>query len=247
MQIVNGKTVRHVGAAEIAAWAAEYRELTLDLGTGDGRFVGRLAERCPEAGAIGVDLCAANLRAAARTAPANARFVVADALALPEELAGVATRIVVAFPWGSLLRGLVAGHPGLLAGLAMAGRPGAAVEIEVILNAGALAEAGCPFAAGGERVAATLRAAGFRPGRPQALGPADLRQAAVATTWAKRLAFGRDPRAIRLAGALHQQTVGPIKNQLGSPAVGMEGRTLAATLDWRWPTAPPGGGRRDRS
>ena len=193
MRTVNGKHVRQMDAAEVAAWAADQRETIVDLGAGDGRFVRHLA-RQPGVGAIGVDLCEANLRIASRAAGGNALFVVADALALPGELSRVATRVTVNFPWGSLLRGLLSGHPGLLAGLGAIGRGGTSLEIR--LNAGALAEAGWTLEAGSERVAAVLRDAGIYVGATRILGPADLRR--WPTTWAKRLAFGRDPRASRV-------------------------------------------------
>ena len=198
MRIVNGKQVRRMAAAEIATWAAAYGETTVDLGAGDGRFVRRLAKERPALGAIGVDLNAENLGAASRGAGGNALFVVADALALPEELNRVATRITINFPWGSLLRGLLTGHPGLLAGLGAIGRDGTGLEIG--LNAGALAEAGWTLEAGTERVAAVLREAGVDVGATRLLGAADLRR--WPTTWAKRLAFGRDPRASRIEAAL---------------------------------------------
>ena len=193
MRTVNGKHVRQMDAAEVAAWAADQRETIVDLGAREGRFTSQLATQ-PGVGAIGVDLCEANLRIASRAAGGNALFVVADALALPGELSRVATRVTVNFPWGSLLRGLLSGHPGLLAGLGAIGRGGTSLEIR--LNAGALAEAGWTLEAGSERVAAVLRDAGIHVGATRILGPADLRR--WPTTWAKRLAFGRDPRASRI-------------------------------------------------
>ena len=198
MRIVEGKHVRRMDAAEVAAWSAGYRETTVDLGAGDGRFVRRLARQHPERGAIGVDLCEASLRAASRQATGNALFVVADALALPDELARVAARVTVNFPWGSLLGGLLSGHPGLLAGL---GRHGSGpVALEITLNAGALSEAGWTLEAGSERVMTVLRDAGATVGATRVLGPGDLRR--WPTTWAKRLAFGRDPRAVRIGATL---------------------------------------------
>jgi hypothetical protein len=68
------------------------------------------------------------------------------------------------------------------------------------LNAGALAEAGWSLESGGERVAGVLREAGLTVTAPQVLGAAELRRSP--TTWGKRLAFGRDPRGIRIEAAL---------------------------------------------
>jgi 16S rRNA (adenine(1408)-N(1))-methyltransferase len=197
MHSVKGKHAREVDAATVAAWAARYGEVVVDLGTGDGRFVRHLARRCPQRAVIGVDTCRENLRDSSRTAPENALFVVADALALPGELHRLATGVTVNFPWGSLLRGLLDGHAGLLDGLRAVGRSGAALEVR--LNAGALTDAGSDLESGGERVAAVLRKAGFAVGPIRALGPDQLRD--CPTTWAKRLAFGRDPRAIQIGAA----------------------------------------------
>lgn len=198
MRIVKGKHVREMDAAAVAAWAAAYRETTVDLGAGDGRFVRHLAGQDPRSGAVGVDLVEANLRIASRKAAGNALFVVADALALPGELSRVATRVTVNFPWGSLLRGLLSGHPGLLAGIGAVGNRGTTLDVR--LNAGALAEVGWTLEAGSERVRGVLRDAGLDVDAPRLLGPADLRR--WPTTWAKRLAFGREPRAVRIEATL---------------------------------------------
>jgi 16S rRNA (adenine(1408)-N(1))-methyltransferase len=47
-------------------------------------------------------------RRASRRGPANALFVVAAAEQIPPELQGVADELTILFPWGSLLRGVVA-------------------------------------------------------------------------------------------------------------------------------------------
>jgi 16S rRNA (adenine(1408)-N(1))-methyltransferase len=173
----------------------------VDVGTGDGRFVRSAALADPGVFAIGLDACREPLWRAARTAPPNALYVIANALALPRELDGRATHLTINFPWGSLLAGLLEGDPALPAlpaRLAASARPGAALDVR--LNAGALAEAGRTLEDGGAAVRAALQRAGFALRPPVALGPGDLR--ACPTTWAHRLAFGRDPRALWLHGTL---------------------------------------------
>jgi 16S rRNA (adenine(1408)-N(1))-methyltransferase len=204
MRTIRGKEDRELDPAGLAAWTARFRDVIVDLGTGDGRFVRHLAQRCPTLGVIGVDAAQANLSANSRRAPDNALFVVADALALPADLRGLATRLTANFPWGSLLHGLLDGHAGLLAGLAAIGRPGASLEVR--LNAGALREAGWELAAGGERVAETLARYGFAVNQVFVMPPNQLR--AFPTTWAKRLAFGREPRAIGIGAALAHRADG---------------------------------------
>jgi len=188
-------------ARTLADRIAVYPALWLDVGTGDGRFVRRAAEQSPETLIIGIDACYANLRAEARRAPANAAFIVADALALTPAisaaLAGRAARVTINFPWGSLLRGLLPEDRRLLAQLAAVMAPGATLEAR--LNGGALAEVGWELAVGTQAVRRGLGANGFAMQAPTPLGVDELR--ACPTTWARRLAFGRDPRAFLLHGA----------------------------------------------
>ena len=197
MRVVIGKQSRRVDTtADITAWAAGYEEIIIDLGTGDGRYVRHLATAHPTMGCIGVDLCHANLRETARRSPANALFVIADALAIPVPLHGMAHGVTIEFPWGSLLRGLLGGERTHIDGIAALGKPGLALDLDICLNAGALAEEGWLLEAGVERVATALRHHGISKVAMRWLGQAELR--CLPTTWAKRLAFGRDPRAVRL-------------------------------------------------
>jgi 16S rRNA (adenine(1408)-N(1))-methyltransferase len=167
----------------------------LDLGAGDGRVVAQIARADPSGLAIGLDACRENLIEQSRRAPENALFLVANALSLPEELVGIATRLTINFPWGSLLTALLDDLT-FIERLAALARPGA--TLEVVLNAGALAEADWELEAGAARVQSNLRAVGLALRTPQEWGAAELR--ACPTTWGRRLAFGRDPRAVFLAG-----------------------------------------------
>ena len=149
--------------------------------------------------AVGVDACRDNLRRTSRKAPPNALYVIANALALPKELDGMASKLTINFPWGSLLTALLNGEPMLLEGLLAISRPGAALEVR--LNGGALAEAGYTLECGGARIRQALQEAGFEAvGDPLWLDARGLRR--CPTTWAKRLAYGRDPRAVCLRAML---------------------------------------------
>lgn len=187
MQLIVGKDPRTVDASSITRWAAGYSNLAIDLGTGDGSFVRHLAIRQPSMAVIGVDTCGANALNNARRAPENARFVVLDALSLPNELVDLATRITINFPWGSLLRALLDGDERLLS-------PLSSCPVEIRVNAGALAEQGHDFESGVDAMRRSLRL--LSPGRltMEYLDRFALR--AIPTTWSKRLAFGRDPKAM---------------------------------------------------
>src|SRR5262245_6167029 len=199
METICGKRTLNIDADTLANRAAGASAVLVDIGTGDGRYVLQAARAGSSWFAIGVDACRDNLRSTSRTAPRNALFIIADARALPDELRGLATRIAINFPWGSLLGSLLDGNAGLLGGLASLARPNpdankGGAPLEIRLNGGALAEAGWSLQSGGERVRQVLVANGFSVGRPALLDAQALR--ACPTTWAKRLAFGRDPRAL---------------------------------------------------
>jgi trans-aconitate methyltransferase len=195
MQRIQGRCCLEIETHALVQQARANSCTLLDLGAGDGRFVARMARTYPDSLAIGVDACRENLVEHSRRAPENAVFIVSNALALPGDLAGIATRLTINFPWGSLLTALL-DDPAFSARLVSLVRPGA--SLEVVLNAGALAEMAWSLEAGAARIQSNLRAAGFALRSPLAWGVAELR--AYPTTWAHRLAFGRDPRAVFLAG-----------------------------------------------
>jgi hypothetical protein len=90
----------------------------------------------------------------------------------------------------------------LLEGLLAVARPGA--ELEIRLNVGALSDAGYTLESGTARVRQGLQAGGFGVGDLVRLDARELRQ--CRTTWAKRLAYGRDPRAVCLRAMFGSNT-----------------------------------------
>ncbi len=216
MEILQGKRTRTVAAPELARALTGHRELLIDLGTGDGRFVLHAARQDPAIFAIGVDASRENLRAASRTAPANALFVIANVV-LPgcelfTQLRGRAARVTINFPWGSLRDALLAGDATLLDGLRGLMAPGA--RLEVRLNASALAEAGWELNTGGEQVEQILSDAGLRVRAPQILAAAHLRE--LPSTWAKRLAYGRSPEAVLIQARLAAKVVEPTAGRVSA-------------------------------
>ena len=190
MESIRGKTPLQLTTDEFSRRIAGYKNVWLDLGTGDGRFVRHMSAQNRQDFFIGLDACRENLRENSRICPANALYLIASAQSLPAGLDGLATKITINFPWGSLLRSLLDGDMALLGGLARVARPD--TELTVRLNGGALAEAGWSLEAGTWQVYERLQSAGFQTRLPQPLDAAGLR--ACPTTWARRLAVGRDPR-----------------------------------------------------
>ena len=196
MESIRGKHAACVDLAAMSRLIAGYSRVLIDLGTGDGRFVQHVATTSPDTFAIGIDLCRENLSRASRRAPTNALYVIASAYAAPAELRGAATHLTINFPWSELLNGLLVGDSRLLTALDALGRPGA--NLDVRLNCGALTAAGWTLPDAGKAVTRSLQVAGFAVRKPTLLEAQELR--AIPSTWAHRLAFGRDPRALYIQG-----------------------------------------------
>jgi len=113
---------------------------------------------------------------------ANLALVPAAADRLPAELTGKVDELRIDLPWGSLLEGLLAGEPSLLAGIVRVLAPGG--QVRIVLNARAL-----PARLSPDQTAVTL-------GRAlESAGLSDVQAGATAiapdTGWGKRLAGGR--------------------------------------------------------
>ena len=198
METIRGKTSLELDLNGLEERLAGYHRITLDLGTGDGRYVRTLADKHPDWFMIGVDSCRENLREYSRTKLQNMLFVIASAQDLPTELDGLISHITINFPWGSLLESLLMDDSNLLRRLESISR--SATSIDLHLNGGAMAEAGTDLETGAEQVYNNLIRSGWQIERPAIMNANALRS--FPTTWAKRLAFGRDPRAISMSGWL---------------------------------------------
>jgi hypothetical protein len=147
---------------------------------------------------IGVDACRENLREHSQAKLKNLLFIIASAQELPRELDGLFSDITINFPWGSLLASLLAADPKLMHGLKSVSRPGASLHLR--LNGGAFAEAGKTLEAGTDRIYFNLLQAGWQVKIPATMDAQALKS--FPSTWAKRLAFGRDPRAMTMSGCI---------------------------------------------
>ena len=194
METIRGKTSLEMTATELQQRLAGYKHILLDLGTGDGRFVCHMAEQHPDWFVIGVDPCRENLRVNSQRKLPNALFVIASAQVLPEELNGLASHVTINFPWGSLLEGLLSENNALMGRLKTVTRPCARLDIH--LNGEALATANWTLESGAHQIDRLLNVDGWRTKSHSCMDTHLLRS--FPTTWAKRLAFGRDPHAVQL-------------------------------------------------
>ena len=196
METIRGRKSLELDFNGFTKKLAGFDRLAIDLGTGDGRYVGYLAEKNPAWFVIGINSCRENLRKYSRAKLQNILFVIATAQALPRELDGLVSHISINFPWGSLLESLLTVDSLLLRRLPSLSR--SPTSLEVRLNAGALAEAGWSLEAAVEQILGNLLVNGWHVRTPANLDVRALRD--FPTTWARRLAFGRDPRAMMLSG-----------------------------------------------
>lgn len=111
--------------------------VVIDIGTGDGLFVYRCAQKNPHKFYIGVDANPRPLekisekihRKPAKGGLPNVLFIQSAVEDLPVELDGVADEVHVHFPWGSLLRAVASGDRAVLQSLRRICAPGALLEV----------------------------------------------------------------------------------------------------------------------
>jgi 16S rRNA (adenine(1408)-N(1))-methyltransferase len=174
--------------------------VTIDVGTGDGRAVLDAAAREPATTLIlGLDASAAAMVESSRRAagPArkggrpNVRFLLAAAESPPAAFVGVAELVTVRFPWGSLLRGCLGQDAAVAAGVAALVARGGTLELLVAPSARDGLE-GVPTEVDG--IVAAARGAFARFGLELVVGRAATagEVAASGSSWAKRLAAGRN-------------------------------------------------------
>ena len=103
-----------------------YNEIYIDLGTGNGKFVYDLAINNPAIFFIGVEPTAANLleysKKVNKNKLSNLMYVITSIENLGDDLNGVADKVYINFPWGSLLEAIVKDIPELLGKIAQLGK-----------------------------------------------------------------------------------------------------------------------------
>ncbi len=159
----------------------------------------------PDAFVIGIDATAAAMadtsRRAARSEQrggvSNALFVVAAAERPPTELLGIADELTINFPWGSLLRGALALDDAAALGIAALLKPGTRLSALVSITPRdglGLAPMDEPGAA--DELAGRWAQHGLRLDTVCPATEADV--AATRSSWARRLAAGRERPAWQL-------------------------------------------------
>jgi 16S rRNA (adenine(1408)-N(1))-methyltransferase len=173
--------------------------VSVDLGTGDGRLPYTLARQTPQRLFVGIDANVAGLRElsgrSARDGPPNVMYVRASVENLPHELAGVADRVTIILPWGTLLAAVARPCVEALAGVRALCQPEATLSVVLSVAERDLREArrlGLPPMDSRHfdgDLAAGYGAAGFTVTSVRRLGLDQL--ATWPSTWARRLGHGQ--------------------------------------------------------
>ena len=107
MKIVKGNKTIELSSAEFKPLIEDFSYIHIDLGTGDGRFVYENALKDHTGLYIGIDPAEKQLKEysvkAVKKKLNNVLFVVASVELLPKEFGGIADKISIILPWGSLL------------------------------------------------------------------------------------------------------------------------------------------------
>ncbi len=111
MRIVKGNKILQLNKEGLNRLILPYQSVEIDLGTGDGRFVYKKSLENPQIFYIGIDPAEKQLetfsRKTIRKKLNNLLFVVGSIEILPQELLGMADKVYINMPWGSLLESIV--------------------------------------------------------------------------------------------------------------------------------------------
>jgi len=215
LRILKGKNITHEDS--INNYINGFKRIEVDLGTGDGRFVYTLAKQNPDVFYIGIDPVAENMAEHALKINkklhtgfrlTNVMYLVAAAEDLPQEISGVANKIYVTLPWGSLLEGIVKADPLILGSLLrIAKKPLAEFEFcftyDVLYESAEIANRDLPILAFDyvkNELAKAYEKFGFLITRSEVLCGHMLRT--YPTKWAKKLGYGRDREIFMIKGTI---------------------------------------------
>lgn len=216
MWILQGIQTAELSLEAFLSAVNRHQRVHIDIGTGDGRNIYRLAVSDSDTLYIGIDPARENMfemsrkitKKPAKGGLSNVLFVVAAAEALPPELSGIADSISVLFPWGTLLEYVIRPSEEMLSNMAGIAKNGAKFEFLTtysdMYEEGEISRRGLPaidvayFQS--ERYTTACRNAGF-----WIEGVAEYDNEYVKqynSLWAKRLAFGRKRSFFQIVGKI---------------------------------------------
>lgn len=214
MVVLSGSKTFEMSAQDFCAAVSGYGRIHIDVGTGDGRNIYKLASKNPDVFYIGIDPVKENMyetskklsKKPAKGGLSNVMLVIASAESLPSELCGTADHVSVLFPWGSLLECVIKPVHDTLSNIAELAKSGARFEFVTTYSdsyeEGEMLRRGLPeisrdYFESGDYTSA-LRASGFITDGVEEYDNEYVKQ--FNSQWAKRLAFGRKRSFYRVYG-----------------------------------------------
>ena len=190
-------------AGELRLWLASHSRAHLDIGCGDGSAALAYARKRPDTAVLGIDTCLDNLNRKLRRAPDNLRFLRGDATRPLVELESQFDSGTIAFPFGSLLRGLLGGDSAVLDQILSPFKHEASVRVwinESAIQATVGSEPDMPSALDSLQDALGGKSAA-------ALDHRDIRY--ESSRWAKRIGYGKPSRTWLITGRKRVCAHGP--------------------------------------
>jgi 16S rRNA (adenine(1408)-N(1))-methyltransferase len=209
VELVRGKSRTPVSVAHVRAVASRFRHVAVDVGTGDGQWVYRMARAHPEWFCLGIDANAAALRDVSfragrkptRGGVPNAWFFHASVETLPSGLERFADCVSVFYPWKRLLDGILQPDTAVIRPIGLLGKHGADIMIcvnESALRANAGHSESLESATLVQRLGPLYAEAGIILTRCSfAPGPG--------TSWGNRVGQGRPTRSVVMTGVIREK------------------------------------------
>lgn len=179
--------------------------IIVDIGTGGGEFVKKLAQEYPDRLFIGIDPSVKPLQRISRQTSkdpkkgglANVLFVLANVKDLPIELNDSANQVFINFPWGSLLRGVVVVEESIWLSIKRICKVGAYIDLvfgyDPVIDQAEIERLGLPALSQSYidvTMSNRLENLGFETVVKKHIESGQLKS--YPSGWAKKLAYGRD-------------------------------------------------------
>ncbi len=133
MKIIVGNKTKDISKEEILNKLENYNKVVIDIGTGDGRFVHKNALLNKDTFYIGIDPSETQLKdyskKSVRNKLENVLYAVGSIELIPEELENLANKVVINFPWGSLLGGIAKAEENIVQNIAKILKSGGMLEM----------------------------------------------------------------------------------------------------------------------
>ena len=200
-------------AEQLCEYISGYSSVCVDIGTGDGKRLYRVAKADPDTLYIGIDPVRENMLDTAKKSAKkpekgglkNLLLVIGAVEKLPTELDGLADEVTVYFPWGSLLECVVKPVDSSMEQIHRIARSGAEFTFittyQTSYEAGEIEKRQLPelsLSYFETEHAERLRGLGFVTESVTELTAEDVQ--ALGTQWAKRLGTGRARQYFRISG-----------------------------------------------